>query len=290
MGLQPLEAGPMSNLENVKTVLIALYEDGEDSRSSALGYGLSLARAAGAHANLQAASVKLDVPSTPISSVLAEYVVAENQRIHRVAERIATDARRDGALSGLICETSAPQLTYLQLQERTLAQARVSDVVVADASTGVVTVEGDLLRTLLFESGRPTIVVPAGHDAFACRRIIVAWDGSQAAARAVAAAMPYLRAADEVAIVACVEDKELAVSTPGVDLAAALVRHGVTLTVKELNAGPSAADRLREQTSLFRADMLVMGAFVHSPFRQWLFGGVTQAMLKNPPVPLLMAH
>ena len=118
----------------------------------------------------------------------------------------------------------------------------------------------------------------------------MAWDASATAARAVAAALPFLKAAGSVEIVCYVGDKDIPRSAAGADLAVALVRHGVNATAKELPAGDDVATRLREQAAFYRADLIVMGAFVHSPIREWFFGGVTQALLKNSVTPLLVAH
>jgi nucleotide-binding universal stress UspA family protein len=280
----------MSKLANVKNVLIALNEEGEGRPSDALGYGLGLGKAAEAHVSVQAASVKLDIPSAHGSAVVAGMVHAENRRIRELTRRVAENSRAEGAMAGVICEVDAPQLTYAELKSRALAQARVNDVIVVDADPSAMTVDGGLLRALVFESGRPVIVVPQGASAFACDRVLVAWDASAAAARAVAAALPFLKAAGSVEVVCFVGDKDVPRSAAGADLAVALVRHGVNATVKELPAGHDVAARLREQVGMYRGDLIVMGAFVHSPIREWLFGGVTLAMLKNSVTPLLVAH
>jgi nucleotide-binding universal stress UspA family protein len=280
----------MSKIANVKNVLIALNEEGEGRSSDALSYGLALGKATDAHVSVQAASVKLDIPSAHGSAAVAGMVYAENRRIHELTQRMAENSRAEGAMAGVICEVDAPQLTYAELKVRALAQARVNDVVVVDADPSAMTVDGGLLRALVFESGRPVIVVPRGAANFACDRIVVAWDASAAAARAVAAALPFLKAAADVEIVCYVGDKDVPRSAAGADLAVALVRHGVSATVKELPAGNDVGARLRDQAGINRADLVVMGAFVHSPIREWIFGGVTQDMLKNSTTPLLVAR
>ncbi|GBD49623.1 universal stress protein [Methylopila sp. Yamaguchi] len=280
----------MPKVANIKNVLIALNEEGEGRPSDALSYGLALGKATDAHVSVQAASVKLDIPSAHGSAVVAGLVHQENRRLQELTRRIAETTRAEGAMAGLICEVDAPQLTYAELKAAALAQARVNDVVVVDADPSAMTVDGGLLRALVFESGRPVIVVPRGSQTFACDRIVVAWDASAAAARAVAAALPFLKAAASVEIVCYVGDKDVPRSAAGADLAVALVRHGVNATVKELPAGNDVGARLREQAGIHRADLIVMGAFVHSPIREWIFGGVTQEMLKNSGAPLLVAR
>ncbi|RXF73197.1 universal stress protein [Hansschlegelia zhihuaiae] len=278
------------SLSGLKNVLVVMNEEGQGERSAALAYGLSLAQAAQAHVTVQAGTVKLDLPSARGSSVVAGMVAAENRRLRELATRIADESRAEAAMAGVICETDATQLDYAHLKARALAQARVNDVTIVDADPSVLTIDGGLLRTVLFDSGRPSIVVPKGCDAFAADRIVVAWDGSASASRAVASAMPFLRAASEVEVVCYIGEKDLSDSAAGADLAAALVRHDVNVSAKELAAGGDVARRLCEQVGLIRADMIVMGAFVHSPVREWLFGGVTQSMLKTTPVPLFMAR
>lgn len=146
------------------------------------------------------------------------------------------------------------------------------------------------VRALLFDGGRGVVVVPKGFERFDINRVVIAWDGSAAASRAVAAAMPFLDAAEEVEVACFVGEKELPKSAAGADLAAALARRSVNVVAKDLATRGAVAARLREQATFFGADMIVMGAFVHSPIREWLFGGVTQSMLEASPVPLLMAR
>lgn len=280
----------MPQTVDVKNVLVVIHEEGEGVQSSALAYGLSLAQAAQARVMVQAGSVKLDLPSARHSAVVAGLVVAENRRLRDLTDAIAERSRADSAMAGVICATDSSQLSYADLKARSLAEARVSDVAVVDADPSVLTVDGGLLRAVLFESGRPTIVVPHGWKDFSADRVIIAWDGSAAASRAVASAMPFLKAASEVVVVSYVDDKDLSSSAAGADLAVALSRHGVNVSSKDLPAGGDVAKSLFEQAGLFRADMIVMGAFVRSPLREWLFGGVTQAVLGSSPVPVLMAR
>src|SRR5687768_3748871 len=103
-------------IENIKSVLIGLTKEfGPDEASSALGYGLSLARQAGAHATVQAASVKLDLSSAGISRVVASLVDEENRRLHALAQAAARSAHGDAGAAGIVCSTASPHLSYPQL-------------------------------------------------------------------------------------------------------------------------------------------------------------------------------
>jgi nucleotide-binding universal stress UspA family protein len=144
---------------------------------------------------------------------------------------------------------------------------------------------------VLFESGRPLVVVPPGRDAFQCRRVSVAWDGGAKAARALNDAMPFLRAAEAVEIVCVSGEKDLSDAVPGSDVAPHLARHGIEVTVADLEAkNGDVAETLRDHATLYGADMMVTGAYGHSRLRQMILGGVTQSLLQRCPVPLFMSY
>lgn len=279
-------------MENIKSVLIGLTkESGPDETSSALAYGLSLAQQAGAHVTVQAASVKLALNSAWVTEFAAGLVQAENQRLHALAEAAARSAQADAAAAGVTCTTQSPHLGYPDLMGSFRAQARVHDLTILDAEAEALNLDRGLFETLLLDSGRPVMLVPPNRTAFTARRVIVAWDGSARAARATNDAMPFLRAAEGVEIVVVLGEKDLPETAQGDDLAPHLVRHGVQVEVNRIEArGGDVAQTLRDRAALFRADMIVMGGYVHSRLRELLFGGVTQSLLKSSPVPLFMSY
>lgn len=278
-------------VSNLKSVLIGMTEEGIDEPSSALAYGLSLAQQAGAHATIQAASLKVVLGHTFVGGAAARLVSAHNRRLRDLAAEVGARALGDATAAGVPASVETPQLSYTQLVETFVAQARVNDLSLLDAETATMNADRGLIEALLFESGRPVMVVPAGRDTFACGRILVAWDGSARAARAVNDAMGFLKAAASVDVLAIGTEKELSRELPGAEIAPHLVRHGVNATVKNLVVGPDGvAGVLREQAAMMDADLIVMGAFNHSRTRQWLLGGVTQSMLEDSKVPLFLAY
>ncbi|MBS7541356.1 universal stress protein [Ancylobacter lacus] len=279
-------------IANLKSILAGTTEEGGERPSSAVGYALGLASAAQAHLTVQAASLKMAIPFSAVGQLASDIVTSENRRLHELAEAVARDAGRDAEQLGVSCSLETPHLPFPDLVEAFLHQARVHDVAVLDAFDGVVDLDRVLAERVLFESGRPVIAVPVGYSGFRCRRIIVAWDGSGVAARAVADALPLLRAADQVEIVSVVGEKDIARAVPGAELAPHLIRHGVTAEVKSLRVGGSGdvAEVLRDQASLFHADLIVMGAYRHSRLQEILLGGVTRSLLGASPVPLFLSH
>ncbi|MFH6782036.1 MULTISPECIES: universal stress protein [Methylobacterium] len=279
-------------IENLRNILIALTERlGDETPSSALAYGLSLAERAHARVTVQAVSVRLVVPHAWISRFVGMVVAAENRRLRDLAQAVAERARGDAAAAGILCTAQAEHLSYDRLLARFSAQARLHDLAVIDAEPRMLTGDRGLIETLLFESGRPLIVVPPGCETVTTRRILVAWDGSAQAARALHDALPFLRQAESVDIVVVSGEKDLSHAVPGAEVAPGLAHHGVAVTVTDLPARDGdVAGTLRGHATETGADMIVMGAFVHSLLRETVFGGVTQGMLRACPVPLLMAH
>ncbi|WP_238120820.1 MULTISPECIES: universal stress protein [unclassified Xanthobacter] len=278
-------------LQNIKSVLIGMTEEGDEVSAAALSYGLSLAQQAGAHATIQAASLKVVVGNTFVSSVASSLVADHNRRLNALASSLAERARGDAQAQGVSCSVETLQLSYGQLVDTFVAQARVHDIAVLNAQRASVDADRGLIEALLFDSGRPLIVVPPAWDSFKHRRVLIAWDASARAARAVNDAMPILRSAEAVEVVAIATEKQLAKTVPGAEIAPHLARHGVHVNVKDLVVQEGGIEAtLREQASLFGADLLVMGAFNHSLMQEWVLGGVTQSLLKDSSIPLLMSY
>jgi nucleotide-binding universal stress UspA family protein len=143
---------------------------------------------------------------------------------------------------------------------------------------------------LVLSSGRPVLVVPyAGRFAEIGKRILVAWNGTREAARAVQDAMPLLQQADEVAVFGL--NMARAEHIPGADIATHLARHGVRARVESSVAQDIAvSDALLNAISDLGYDMLVMGAYGHSRMRELALGGVTREILQHMTVPVLMSH
>ena len=146
----------------------------------------------------------------------------------------------------------------------------------------------------LFESGRPILLLPKGPVGFpAVKRVMIAWDASVEASKAVRDAIGPMKTADEMhaVLIDPVPSFEGHGPEPGADLAAYLGRHGITATVHRLpKEGKETGELLRRTATDLGADLIVMGGFGHSRLRERIFGGTTTSMMKNVVVPVLMAH
>lgn len=279
-------------IEGIKSILVAVTEEGQTEENLAVGYGLSLARQTNAHLTVQAAASRFSVPYSMIDDFSGAIVASENRRIAGLAQKLASDARFAANLAGVVSTVESPQLIYSSLLQRFLDHARVNDLSILDAEPTTLAIDRGLIETALFESGRPVLVVPPGHPSFSGETIVIAWDGGASAARAVADALPFLRAAKAVEIVSVTGEKDLSNAVPGVELAPHLSRHGVHVTVKTvpLGKGRDVATALQDEAAELGAGFIVSGGYRHSRLREWLLGGVTQSLLKNSKVPLFMCH
>ncbi len=150
-----------------------------------------------------------------------------------------------------------------------------------------------VIEAAMFEGMAPVLVVPeTGLRAAMPRRVVLAWNQSREALVAARRALPFLKAADTVAITVIdppVHGPER--SDPGGPLCQLLVRHGVKAEVQVLARSlPRVSDILARHCRDTDADLLVMGAYGHSRFREAILGGATRNMLEQAEVPVFMAH
>jgi nucleotide-binding universal stress UspA family protein len=142
--------------------------------------------------------------------------------------------------------------------------------------------------------GRPILVVPyVGSWPKIGRRVLIGWDDSREATRAINDAMPLLIGAEAVTILAVDPASGPAGhgEVPGADIALHLARHGVKATIERaVSAGIGIGDALLSRASDLEADLLVMGAYGHSRVRELLLGGATRTVLQSMTLPVLMAH
>lgn len=152
-----------------------------------------------------------------------------------------------------------------------------------------------LAADVLLQSGRPVLVLPyAGDGVFAPpRRVLVGWNASREAARALRDALPLLRGAAnvEVAVFETPEDVDLDHGdVPGADIGLWLARHGVKVEVRYVPTGVGAGEALLSHAADMGADLIVAGGYGHSRLREAVLGGVTRTLLSSSPVPVLLSH
>jgi len=153
-----------------------------------------------------------------------------------------------------------------------------------------------LADALLFEGGCACLVVPhSGKLAAPGKRVLLTWNASRESARAMREAMPLLERAETVVVLSSEPDYLDADIARGHPHAEELMRflksHGIESVPGGVgDSGQSPADAILGQAAEMNADLIVMGAYGHARLREIILGGVTRDLLKQSPVPLLLAH
>lgn len=175
-------------------------------------------------------------------------------------------------------------------------QARYSDLVVIgqtnpdESSTATL---ADFPEFVVMNSGRPVLIVPyVGTYESVPKRVLIAWDTSTSATRAVTAAIPMLKRAENVDVVVFNPESrgDAHGEQPGADIALYLARHRIKVNVVRQKTDIDVGNALLSIATDLGSDMIVMGGYGHSRFREILLGGVTRTVLESMTVPVLMAH
>ncbi len=163
---------------------------------------------------------------------------------------------------------------------------RLSDLIVVARQGSRSSFSTMTLETALFETGRPVLMAPAGTAVNLFHRPLVAWNGSREAARAVHFALPFLcQFTGCVEVFAAPESKH---HTDTNELLRYLSWHGITAA--RISAEHPTGMNLLAQASAIGAGLIVMGAYTHGHYRQFLFGGMTRHVMEHAAIPVLFAH
>jgi nucleotide-binding universal stress UspA family protein len=136
------------------------------------------------------------------------------------------------------------------------------------------------------------LIVPfIQKDRLKLDHVMVCWDGSRAAARAVADAMPFLTRSGKASIVIADIQSTKSADPPGADIATHLTRHGVNVTIERIPVGKiDVSNAILSYAADTYPDLIVMGGYGHSRLREFILGGTTRGMLASMTKPTLMSH
>lgn len=174
-----------------------------------------------------------------------------------------------------------------------ISSVRTADLIIAAQRESGGDPSADV-DTLVYDAGRPVLVVPhSGPLVTTFKHVLLAWNGSKEAARAAFDALPFIIEAEKTDILV-IDPPDTLDESPeaaGAEIAAALSRHGATVSVSVLNSGGiSVDDVIQTRVVETGADLLVLGAYSHSWLRQLLFGGVTRTVLRTVPVAAFLSR
>ena len=276
----------------IKDILVSLPVG--QASDATVDYAISVATAFDAHLAGLALVYEPAVPGTVFNGLTAEIIATFRAQSEKAGK--AAIARFDDAVrrAGVSAESHMVKAGLALIDEMFSRLARSFDLsVVGQTEPGKSAPEEMFPETVLFGSGRPVLVVPyIQKTGMKLDRLLVCWDGSRAAARAIGDAMPLLARAKSIDIVTMMEKEGPCDELPGVDIDIAhhLARHKLKVDFKRIVAKEDVASTILSTAADLGSDMIVMGGYGHSRLREFVLGGATRGILNAMTVPVLMSH
>lgn len=275
-----------------RTILAGLICEDSPAPDPLIGYAVALAAHQHAHLAFGLGVPRIPMPSASFIPMVREVVDEANARRRQASEELAATCRDRAALDGVASSSSVHYDSYHLVRAEMVRLARATDLVVLQRRDDTMSLEQDLIQAVLFDSGRPIIVVPPGWSGpFALDRVMVAWDGGSKAARAVGDAAALLAAAGQVEVISIAGDPNRSKHVSSLEVARHLARRCDDLLSTELPVqNNDVGATLRGHATSTRADLLVMGGYGHSRLREMALGGVTYDMLAMATMPVLLSY
>ncbi|MFV0360051.1 universal stress protein [Tropicimonas sp.] len=275
-----------------KTILTVIA--GGSLEDAVLDGASALTRAQDGHLEIMALGIDHSTPGYYYAGTNALIEQATLERARQDASDCEAAVRE--AMKGADCRWSVDSALAQVGTIQTLVgnHARFADLVVLPKPYGRDrgAAQEAVIEAALFAGNVPVLVLPRGRQVTSPRKVVVAWNQSAEALDAVRAALPLLQQADLTNIVIIDPPRHGPDrSDPGGMLSQMLSRHGVKVEISVI-AGtmPRTADVLERHCEDQAADLLVMGAYGHSRFREAIMGGATRDMLEAASIPVFMSH
>ena len=275
---------------------LLVHIDDKPGNDQRLDAAVGLALASNAHLAGLVLVAEPYVPPAIGVSIPAEILQEQREAAVQRADAVLARARERAGRAGCQLETRSEVVRSDDFGPVFARQARHADLsIVGQPDPAESDPDAELVVEASFlDSGRPSLVIPyIGAQNLPPKRVLIAWDGSREAARAVGDALPLMASADAV-LVLVVDPGRLQHrigEQPGADLGTHLARHGIEVEVRTAaSGGLGIGDVIIGQASDAGADLVVMGGYGHSRLRELVLGGATQSLLDHMPVPVLIAH
>lgn len=274
----------------IKDILVTLPMG--DAPASALDYAVAVASIFGAHLtgltfmqDKASAGSLFDSTTTVLDDYLREMEIAAEAakvRFEKICQREGISAESRILNAGAFSFPELLARTARRFDLTILLQPAPDD----DRSAEL------MIDAVLLGSGRPILIVPFFQErTITFDRVLVCWDGSRNAARAVADGMPFLTRAKQIEVVRVAINGSGDDGMSTLDIGHHLSRHGGAVEISKIAAhNQKISDRIRSHAALQSADLIVMGGYGHSRLREWALGGETREMLESTAVPILMSH
>jgi len=275
----------------IKDILVNLSTVGKRDRGR--DYAIALAETLDAHLTGIAFSYEPILPMMgSIEAVPAQFIDEMRADSEKAAKLAKANFQKAVGEAGLRADCYSPTASVAGAAGLFARIGRHFDLAVVQQAEAT-TFENDfIIEAALFESGRPVMVIPYIQNAApSFKRVLVCWDGSRPAARAIADAIPLLRKAGKIEVITVAEASKVTEDFPGAEIGRHLSRHGLKIEVKRIDVSKmDAANVILSHAADVSADLLVMGAYGHTRLREFILGGVTAQILASMTAPVLMSH
>jgi nucleotide-binding universal stress UspA family protein len=262
-------------------------------RDVAVDYAVSIAEDFEAHLCGIAFSYEPVVPPSIMGGIPADVIDAQWEASAQAADAAIARFEAAAKREGIVAEHRKLEASLGGAGDLFGRLARRFDLsVVGQAEPKHGPAQDLVIEGALFGSGRPVIVVPyIQRGGLKLDRVLVCWDGSRPAARAIADAMPFLVRAAAIDVVIVASGREKSDEIPGVDMGEHLARHALKVEVKRIvSTDLDVPNTILSYAADSGADLIVMGGFGHSRLREFVLGGATRGILASMTVPALMSH
>jgi nucleotide-binding universal stress UspA family protein len=274
----------------IKDIVVNL---GLNERDPAGDFAISMAETFEAHVLGVAFAYEPIVPGAVMGGIPPEFIESQRAEQEGKARAAATRFEQAAKRSSISYETRILPGSISGAADQLGRVARRFDIAVVGQPERDKAMPDEVVdEGVLFESGRPVVFVPYIQRAgVKLDRVMLCWDGSRAATRAVADSMPFLRKAKAVEVVMVSSRQGKNDEVPGADLGQHLARHGLKVDVKRITSPDiDVPSTILSYAADCSADMIVMGGYGHSRLREFVLGGVTRGLLESMTVPVLMSH
>jgi nucleotide-binding universal stress UspA family protein len=256
-------------------------------------YAVSVAAALQAHLTGIAFVYDPIVPISGTGYIPADVIESQRADNETAAEAAIKDFTAATDRAGISAEPQTLSASLTGAGDQFARMVRRFDLaIVGQVQPEMSTMEQIIGETTLFESGRPMIMVPYIQKApFKTGNVMICWDGSRTAARAVADAIPILGKSSRIEIVSVTSERGKEDEIEGADIGQHLARHGLKVDVHRISRGNiDVADALLSHAADSAADLMVMGGYGHSRLREFVLGGVTRSIFQSMTLPVLLSH
>lgn len=277
-------------MSNHSLMLFSSFESSEPASGSA-AFAVAAAAALGAHLQVIAPFVDLIAPAD-WAGLSAEEIEMEGEKRRNNTKALASAIEKHALANGVSVSSQTEWAHAFGLAPYLGDQAKLYDLTITGADRSTFLSERKIAEHILFQSGRPVVIVPAAYKPpFVCKRVVVAWDHTRTAARAFHDSLPFLHLADEVILVAVGGEKRFQTSSDPGTVEEALARKGLNAKFRQIDLGTRTIGQALQDHALDNgADLLVMGAYGHSRLHEFMLGGATREVLDEPRLPVLMSH